>query len=133
MFGRASSSLALILVAAVLPSCSGGNDNPALTEVAKQYSQAYCEALEVCMGATDFNAVYVGGQDDCADRTLTISGTSEKSICTQEQWDKCTSELRSQKREDCVGTSDGGAGDGGTADGGIDAPRPKIPDSCQGC
>jgi len=110
-------TLAVVALGALMTSCSGGSDNPALTDVARQYSEAYCVKLEVCMTPTAFATVYPGGQEDCAERTLTISGTSEKSICTQEQWDTCTKDL---KESTCV------IGPSGES-------RPKIPDSCQGC
>ena len=116
---NAWSYLAWVALAAVTASCSGGSDNPNLTDVARQYSTAYCTALKVCMDeqkAGTFATVYPGGQDDCAERTLSLSGTSEKSICTQEQWDTCTTDL---EKAECVGSTE--------------ARRPKIPDSCQGC
>ncbi len=112
-------SLAVVAIAAVAPSCSGNSDNPNLTDVATQYSEAYCVKLQVCMDEASpgsFAKVYPGGQEDCAQRTLSISGTSEKSICTQQQWDACTADL---KKTECVGAAT--------------ARRPKIPDSCQGC
>ena len=116
---NAWSYLAWVALAAVTSSCSGGSDNPNLTDVAKQYSKAYCVKLEVCMNQQTpgvFEKVYPGGQDDCAERTLSISGTSEKSICSQAQWDTCTTDL---EKTECVGAAE--------------ARRPKIPDSCQGC
>jgi len=111
-----SSLMAFLTFAAVLPCCSS-NDNPLLTDVATQYGEAYCVKLEDCMGTEDFELAYPGGQEDCAARTFSIHGTSEKSTCTQEEWDKCTKDLE----EGTCTTSDAGA------------VRPTIPDSCQGC
>ena len=110
-----STLLASVAFAAVLPCCSS-NENPQLTDVASQYGESYCIKLEECMGTTDFELAYPGGQEDCAARTFSIHGTSEKSICTQEEWDECTKDLEDST---CV-ESDAGV-------------RPKIPDSCQGC
>jgi len=113
---RASSSLPILLpIAAVACACSS-NDNPQLTDVAKQYGAAYCVKLEECMGSADFEAAYPGGQDDCAAQTFSIHGTNERSICTQEKWDECTEDLEDST---CV-ESDAGV-------------RPKVPDSCEGC
>jgi hypothetical protein len=101
---------------ALLFGCSS-NDNPLLTDVAKQYGKSYCSKLEVCMGSDDFKLAYPGGQDDCALRTFRIHGTDERSLCTQEDWDECTGDL---EKTTCV-ESDAGVS------------RPKIPDTCQGC
>jgi hypothetical protein len=111
--------LALLLLVMVATACSSGADTPALTDVARQYSEAYCTSLRVCMNeaqAGAFDQVYPGGLDECTDRTLTISGTSEKSICSQEQWDRCAEDLR---KAECTGDAT--------------ARRPVIPPSCQGC
>ena len=99
-----------------LAGCSS-NDNPLLTDVAKQYGQAYCKKLEVCLGVEQFEQSYPGGQDDCVMRTFRIHGTDERSLCTQEQWDRCTKDLEITSCH---------ASDAGVS-------RPKIPDSCQGC
>ena len=112
-----SPHLAWLVVAASLAGCSGGSDNPDLRDVARQYSESYCIKLEECLTHETFISAYPGGQEDCASRTMTISGTNEKSICPQEQWDKCMSDLEDST---CL-ISDAGES------------RPKIPDSCKGC
>jgi len=89
-----------------------------LEDVAQQYAKAYCVKVEECMGEDAFAATYPGGQTECAAGSLKIHGTNEKSICSQEEWDKCTSDL---KKTTCV------MGDAG------DLSRPKIPKSCQDC
>jgi hypothetical protein len=108
--------LVTFLLLPILPGCSGDDDKPLLTDIAAQYGASYCVKLEQCMGTSDFDQAYPGGQEDCALRTFRIHGTDERSLCTQEQWDTCTEDL---EKSTCVETD------------GIS--RPKIPDSCQGC
>ena len=94
------------------------SDHPTLIEVAEQYGLAYCKKLRVCMGA-DFDLSYPGGVEDCAMRTFRIYGTSERSICPQERWDTCTTDLQSVQNT-CVKSESG-------------TMRPKLPDSCMDC
>lgn len=106
-----------LALGAVLAGC-GGSDNPSLEDVAKQYAKSYCVKVEQCMGAEAFDATYPGGQPECAAGSLKIRGTNEQSICTQEEWDKCSADL---EKTTCV------VGDAG------DLSRPKIPKSCLDC
>ena len=112
-----SSRIVMLALATLATSCSG-SDNPPLEDVAKLYGAAYCARLEVCWGSASFVSAYPGGQPDCSSRAMRISDTSEKSTCTQAQWDQCAADF---KTTSCVSSS------------GSDVPRPKIPDSCQGC
>ncbi len=96
----------------------GSNDNPKLEDIAKQYGAAYCKKLETCMGANAFNQSYSGGQEECASRVFRIHGTDERSLCSQEKWDICTTDL--EENADCVEDETGNK-------------RPEIPASCQGC
>ena len=108
-----------ILIACILfapLACGSTDDNPLLTEVAVQYGTSYCKKLEECVGKTAFQQSYPEGQEDCTQRTFRIHGTDERSICSQEQWDRCTEDLENSS---CRMT-DGVA-------------RPEIPESCQDC
>jgi len=129
--------LSLISLASALSACSTSS-NPSLEDITKQYSSAYCAALERCRGTSAFLVSYAN-QNACVAQAISITGTSEKSICTQEQWDQCFSDFA--KSQCCTVDTDAGtsscvsqpaATDGGYPE---NAPysRPRIPTSCTGC
>jgi hypothetical protein len=134
----ALSLVVLVALANALPACSTSS-NPSLEDVTKQYSAAYCQALERCRGTASFSSTY-SSQSACAAQAISITDTSEKSLCSQDQWSQCFDDFA---KSACCLITDAGTDAGCVAqppatDGGVypeNAPssRPKIPDSCQGC
>jgi hypothetical protein len=116
-----------VTLAALMAGC-GGSGNPSFETVSHQFYEAYCTRLHECMielhgkeqGDVSFSKAYPGGETDCVDQNYKefSSLSALESHCTQEQWDACTKELRTNT---CVQSTT------------TPAVGVKIPDSCRGC
>lgn len=81
----------------LVSACTTG---PTAQDVVDESTPAICEKVKECSGEIAFSRAYPGGVEDCVTRTKAEvskkygDDLERRSVCTDEQLDKCISDLR---------------------------------------